>query len=148
MKLEDHPTVRAWRGAAHTLAVTPLRTAWLWRLALDHPAPDVRFVGIGRLAPGDRQRYVAEIVKPLEKRSEPVCESSGSAVEAHARGRFRNKTLKPVWRTFVPDPSRFAQVRPHVSQPNQSRGLYARFSSASPSPSEASEHQQGAIPQC
>jgi ferredoxin-NADP reductase/Fe-S-cluster-containing hydrogenase component 2 len=76
----------------------------------------------------NKQRHLAEVVRPLQERAEPVYVVPGSDAEAIARHRFKNKTVKPVSSGLRPRSiAGLLSLLPHVFQPNQSRGLDATF---------------------
>jgi ferredoxin-NADP reductase/ferredoxin len=76
----------------------------------------------------DRQRHLAEVVRPLQERAEPVYVVAGSDAEAVARRKFKNKTVKPVGNGLRPRSiAGLIKLMPFVFQPNQSRGLDATF---------------------
>jgi ferredoxin-NADP reductase/ferredoxin len=76
----------------------------------------------------DRQRHLAEVVRPLQERAEPVYVVAGSDAEAVARRKFKNKTVKPVSNGLRPRSiAGLLNFMPLVFQPNQSRGLDATF---------------------
>src|SRR5215831_8847137 len=76
----------------------------------------------------DRQRHLAEVVRPLQERAEPVYVVPGSDAEAVARRKFKNKTVKPVGNALRPRTiAGLLNFMPYVFQPNQSRGLDAVF---------------------
>src|SRR5215472_6669531 len=76
----------------------------------------------------DKQRHLREIVKPLEERAEPVYVVPGSDAEAIARRKFKNKTVKPVANGLRPRTIGGLLSSMRIAfQPNQSRGLNARF---------------------
>jgi ferredoxin-NADP reductase/Fe-S-cluster-containing hydrogenase component 2 len=76
----------------------------------------------------DKQRHLKEVVRPLQERPEPVYVVEGSDAEAVARGKFKNKTVKPVGNGLRPRTiAGLLQFMPYVFQPNQSRGLDAIF---------------------
>jgi len=76
----------------------------------------------------DRQRHLAEVVRPLQERAEPVYVVAGSDAEAVARRKFKNKTVKPVGNALRPRTiAGLLNFMPYVFQPNQSRGLDAVF---------------------
>jgi ferredoxin-NADP reductase/Fe-S-cluster-containing hydrogenase component 2 len=76
----------------------------------------------------DRQRHLAEVVKPLQERAEPVYVVPGSDAEAVARRKFKNKTVKPVGNGLRPrSVAGLLNFLPYVFQPNQSHGLKATF---------------------
>jgi ferredoxin-NADP reductase/Fe-S-cluster-containing hydrogenase component 2 len=76
----------------------------------------------------DKARHLAEVVKPLQERAEPVYVVPGSDAEAVARRKFKNKTVKPVSNALRPrSVAGLLNLMPYVFQPNQSRGLNATF---------------------
>src|SRR5207247_10098184 len=76
----------------------------------------------------DKTRHLAEIVKPLQERAEPVYVVPGSDAETIARRKFRNKSVKPVGSGLRPRSiAGLLNFMPHVFQPNQSRSLNATF---------------------
>lgn len=76
----------------------------------------------------DKQRHLKEVVRPLQERAEPVYVVEGSDAEAAARGKFKNKTVKPVSSGLRPRTiAGLLHFMPFVFQPNQSRGLDATF---------------------
>jgi Fe-S-cluster-containing hydrogenase component 2 len=76
----------------------------------------------------DRQRHLKEVVRPLQKRPEPVYVVEGSAAEAVARRKFKNKIVKTVGNGLKPRTiSGLLNFMPFVFQPNQARGLNATF---------------------
>jgi ferredoxin-NADP reductase/Fe-S-cluster-containing hydrogenase component 2 len=76
----------------------------------------------------DRQRHLAEVVRPLQERAEPVYVVAGSDAEAVARRKFKNKTVKPVGNGLKPRSiAGLLNFMPYVFQPNQSQGLNATF---------------------
>jgi Fe-S-cluster-containing hydrogenase component 2 len=76
----------------------------------------------------DRQRHLAEVVKPLQERAEPVFVVPGSDAEEFARRKWKHKTVKPVGSGLRPRSiAGLLTFLPHVFQPNQSRGLDAVF---------------------
>jgi len=76
----------------------------------------------------DKQRHLKEVVRPLQERAEPVYVVAGSDAEAVARGKFKNKTVKPVGNGLrARSIAGLLNFMPFVFQPNQSRGLDATF---------------------
>jgi ferredoxin-NADP reductase/Fe-S-cluster-containing hydrogenase component 2 len=76
----------------------------------------------------DKQRYLNEVVRPLQERAEPVYVIAGSDAEAVARRKFKNKTVKPVGNGLRPRTiAGLLNFMPVIFQPNQSRGLEATF---------------------
>jgi len=76
----------------------------------------------------DKQRYLTEVVRPLQERAEPVYVVAGSDAEVVARQKFKNKTVKPVGNGLRPRSiAGLLNFMPVVFQPNQSRGLDATF---------------------
>jgi ferredoxin-NADP reductase/Fe-S-cluster-containing hydrogenase component 2 len=75
-----------------------------------------------------KQRHLAEVVRPLQERAEPVYVVPGSDAEAVAQRKFKNKTVKPVANGLRPRTIEgLLSFMPFVFQPNQSRGLDATF---------------------
>src|SRR5262245_50506444 len=76
----------------------------------------------------DKARHLAEVVKPLQERAEPVYVVPGSDAEAVARRKFKNKTVKPVSNTLrARSITGLINLMPYAFQPNQSHGLNATF---------------------
>jgi len=74
------------------------------------------------------QRHLKEIVRPLQERPETVYVVEGSDAEDVAQRKFKNKTVKTVASGLRPRSiAGLLHFMPFVFQPNQSRGLNARF---------------------
>jgi ferredoxin-NADP reductase/putative sterol carrier protein/Fe-S-cluster-containing hydrogenase component 2 len=76
----------------------------------------------------DRARHIEEVVRPLQEKLEPVYVIKGSDAEAHARKKWKNKTVKPVGNALHPRSIEgMLQYLPFVFQPNQARDLHATY---------------------
>jgi Fe-S-cluster-containing hydrogenase component 2 len=76
----------------------------------------------------DKQRHLAEVVRPLQECAEPVYVVPGSDAEAVALRKFKNKIVKPVGNGLRPRSiAGLLNFMPFVFQPNRSRGLDATF---------------------
>lgn len=76
----------------------------------------------------DRKRFVGDVVRPLQRKEEPVYVVSGSDAEAHVRRRFPHKEARVVSNALRPTSvAGFLRSLPLVFQRGQSEGLSARF---------------------
>ncbi len=76
----------------------------------------------------NQKEYVADVVKPLQRKHEIVYVVSGSDAESHAAKRFPNKDIKQVGNGLRPRSIReFLDALPLVFQRHQSEGLRATF---------------------
>ncbi len=76
----------------------------------------------------NRKGYVAEIVKPLQRKEETVYVVPGSDAEEHVAKRFPTKTLKKVGNSLRPQSiTGFLDGLPLVFQRNKAEGLTATF---------------------
>ncbi|MBL8951824.1 MAG: SCP2 sterol-binding domain-containing protein, partial [Myxococcaceae bacterium] len=76
----------------------------------------------------DRPRFLNEVVKPLNARSEPVYVVKGSDAEAHVRRRFPHKPVRVVRSSLrAKNAEGFFRSLPLVFQRGPARGWRARF---------------------
>lgn len=76
----------------------------------------------------DRQQFVAEVVRPLQDKEEPVYVVKGSDAAAHVQKRFPHKTLRLVHNGLaVQSIAMFLRFLPIGFQREQSRGLDATY---------------------
>ena len=76
----------------------------------------------------NRNAYVSEIVKPLQKKEETIYVVPGSDAEAHVAKRFPHKTVKQVRNSLRPTSIKgFLDGLPLVFQRNKAEGLTATY---------------------
>ena len=72
--------------------------------------------------------HVAQVLKPLTEKVEPVYVVAGSDAEAHVRKRFPHKTVRRVRSSLRPtDPAAFFTALPHTFQRGPASGWTATF---------------------
>src|SRR5262245_15548241 len=76
----------------------------------------------------DRKRHLLEVVKPLQEKPETVYVIAGSDAEAHAKKRFKNKSVRQVGSGVRPNSVRgFLDSLFLAFQPQASEGLNATY---------------------
>lgn len=76
----------------------------------------------------ERKTFLAEVVKPLQQKEEPVYVVPGSDAEAHVTKRFPHKTIRPVKNGLSARSIRgFLFALPHVFQREQAADLHAIY---------------------
>jgi ferredoxin len=76
----------------------------------------------------NRKGYVAEIVKPFQKKEETIYVVPGSDAEEHVAKRFPHKTVKKVGNSLRPQSIKgFLDGLPLVFQPNRAKGITATY---------------------
>jgi ferredoxin len=76
----------------------------------------------------DKKKFVAEVVRPVQKKEETVYVVAGSDAEDSVPRRFPHKTVKPVPSGLTPTSVHaFLQYLPHLFQRNKSKGLDAVY---------------------
>ncbi|WP_333687373.1 SCP2 sterol-binding domain-containing protein [Methylococcus capsulatus] len=76
----------------------------------------------------DRRRFIAEVMRPLQDKSETVYVIAGSDAEDHVRRRFPHKSAKRVRNTLRPASIRtFLSGLPLVFQRGRASGLHATY---------------------
>ncbi len=76
----------------------------------------------------DRKRFVADVVRPLQNKQEPVYVVPGTDAEAHLERRFPHKTRRAVSNALRPaSVEGFVRALPLVFQRGKAEGLTARY---------------------
>lgn len=76
----------------------------------------------------DRKRFIADVMRPLQDKSETVYVIAGSDAEDHVRRRFPHKSARRVRNTLRPTSIRtFLSGLPLVFQPGRAKGLRATY---------------------
>lgn len=75
----------------------------------------------------DQKRHIAEVVKPLTEKQEPVYVVAGSDAEAHVSARFPHKQVRQVKNGFAPTSvEAFVAGSPLVFSPRAAKGVKLR----------------------
>jgi ferredoxin len=76
----------------------------------------------------NRKGFVADVMRPLQRKAEPVFVVPGSDAEAHVKARFPEKTPRPVSNGLrVRSIAQFASRLPQRFSPGKAAGLRARY---------------------
>lgn len=76
----------------------------------------------------DRKGFVGDVLRPLQKKEEPVYVVAGTDAEEHVHERFPHKTVRPVTNALRPVSAEgFLRALPLVFQRGKAEGLSARY---------------------